>query len=79
MMPNMNLNANFDRKQIGLAGAVWRLMIKKKKKTSIFHHFSWTLKTISMKNVHTLPKKSSVTAPIEFPILKLQYRRHIGW
>lgn len=30
-MPNMNLNANFDWKQIGEAGAVLRLMINKKK------------------------------------------------
>lgn len=29
-MPNMNLNANFDWKQIGEAGAVLRLMINKK-------------------------------------------------
>lgn len=36
-MPNMNLNANFDWKQIGEAGAVLRLMINKKK--IIFHHF----------------------------------------
>lgn len=31
MMPNMNLNANFDWKQIGEAGAALRLMINKEK------------------------------------------------
>ena len=75
-MPNMNLNANFDWKQIGEAGVVLRLMINKK--NLIFHHFYRTQKAISMKNVHPLPEKSSITAPIEFSILKLQYGSHIG-
>lgn len=72
----MNLNANSDWKQIGEAGAVPRLMINKKNP-----HISSFLedpKTIIMKNVRLLPEKSSITAPIEFPILKLQYGSHIG-
>lgn len=79
-MPNMNLNANSDWKQIGEAGAGSRLMINKK--NLIFHLFFFfflkTQKPISMKNVQPLPEKPSITAPIEFPILKLQYGSHIG-
>lgn len=80
-MPNMNLNANSDWKQIGEAGADSRLMINKKNPhiSSFFFPFLRTQKPISMKNVQPLPEKPSITAPIEFPILKLQYGSHIGW
>lgn len=74
-MPTMNLNANFDWKQIGEAGAVLRLMINRKNHISSFLEDQ---KAISLKNVHPLPEKSSIIAPIEFPILKLQYGSHIG-
>lgn len=57
---------------------VQRLMINKEN-PSYFIIFSRPQKAISMKNVHTLAEKSSITLPIEFPILKLQYESHIGW
>lgn len=86
VMQNIHLDANFDWEQIGEAGAVLRLMINKKKmkKNLIFHHFRRTCPPThpkklpdGMKNVHPLAEKSSITAPIEFSILKRQYGSHI--
>lgn len=56
---------------------VQRLMINKKS-PHISSFLAGPQKAIEMKNVHTLTEKSSITVPIEFPILKLQYESHIG-
>lgn len=49
---------------------VQRVMINKKR-PSYFIIFSRPQKAIRIKNAHTLAEKSSITVPIEFPILKL--------